>query len=77
MSGDPVDMQREKRWPGQTDNAAPGVRGVRVRFDENGDDSDLSDTEGVLGGVAYNPKTGVLRAAIEEIPAAEEMKSEL
>lgn len=71
MSGDPVDMQREKRWPGRTDTTGPGGKGVRVRFNANEEDSDMSDTEGVLGGGTYHPKTGVLR---EIPPAVEDQK---
>lgn len=41
-SGDPVDDQREKRWPGFT------VRNEQKLELKN--DSDLEDTEAILGG---------------------------
>lgn len=41
-SGDPLDMQREKRWPLQT------VAGVKVELKPWQEDSDYSDEEGVL-----------------------------
>ncbi|KAJ7094672.1 hypothetical protein B0H15DRAFT_830457 [Mycena belliarum] len=54
-SGDPLDTQREIRWPNRTgDNNA----GVKVKFTPYEEDSDFSDQEGVMGG--YNPSTGVL-----------------
>jgi len=67
-SGDPVDMQRDKRWPGRTENAGPGGQGVKVQFDEQQDESDYSDTEGVMGG-GYDPKTGLLR---QRLPTGED-----
>lgn len=42
-SGDPVDVQRETRWPNRT-----GARGVKVAFKPYEEDSDYSDEEGVL-----------------------------
>lgn len=68
MSGDPVDMQRDKRWPNSTENRGPGGQGVRVQFPPDrpwDEDSGYSDTEGVLGG-GYDPKTGALREKDEE-----------
>jgi hypothetical protein len=60
-SGDPVDMQREKRWPNRTDTTGPGGQGVRVQFGPEQEESDWSDTEGVMGSGGYDPDTGVLR----------------
>jgi hypothetical protein len=40
--GDPVDIQREKRWPNQT------PAGVKVELAPWQEDSDYSDTEGIL-----------------------------
>lgn len=40
--GDPVDIQREKRWPNQT------PAGVKVELQPWQEDSDYSDTEGIL-----------------------------
>lgn len=40
--GDPLDMQREKRWPLQT---GPGVK---VELKPWQEDSDYSDEEGIL-----------------------------
>ncbi|CCM03189.1 uncharacterized protein FIBRA_05311 [Fibroporia radiculosa] len=42
-SGDPVDEQREKRWPNRTTHANP-----KVEFKPWEEDSDLSDLEGVM-----------------------------
>lgn len=60
-SGDPVDIQRDKRWPGHLgDNAT--TRGVKVQFTPWEEDSDYSDEEGVahypISG--YNDTTGQL-----------------
>jgi hypothetical protein len=45
-SGEPVDSQRERRWPNRTgDNNA----GVKVNFEAHEEDSDFSDQEGVMG----------------------------
>ena len=41
--GQPLDMQREARWPGQTNPA------IEVEWKPWQDDSDVSDTEGMLG----------------------------
>lgn len=41
--GDPVDIQREKRWPQQT------PAGVKVELKPWQEDSDYSDEEGVFG----------------------------
>jgi len=41
-NGDPVDIQREKRWPNQT------PAGVKVELQPWQEDSDYSDTEGIL-----------------------------
>jgi len=46
-SGDPVDLQREKRWPNRTGDAAPQApKGVKVEFKPWEEDSDFSDQEG-------------------------------
>jgi hypothetical protein len=53
ISNEEVDAQRERRWPGRA--AATGVAGgpgVRVQFNQWEEESDLSDTEGILGGWA-------------------------
>ena len=48
-SGDPLDEQREQRWPNRTADGQP-----KVAFREWEEDSDLSDMEGVFGtGVAH------------------------
>ncbi|KAJ7498820.1 hypothetical protein FB451DRAFT_1203120 [Mycena latifolia] len=51
-SGEPVDTQREKRWPNRTGD------GVKVKFMPYEEESDFSDQEGVMGG--YDPSIGVL-----------------
>ncbi|KAI1795205.1 hypothetical protein LXA43DRAFT_970852 [Ganoderma leucocontextum] len=43
-SGDPLDEQREKRWPNRTVNGEP-----KVEFAEWEEDSDMSDMEGIFG----------------------------
>jgi hypothetical protein len=43
--GDPVDIQREKRWPQQT------PAGVKVELKPWQEDSDYSDEEGVFGSI--------------------------
>lgn len=51
-SGDPIDMQREKRWPNRTANNTGTPQtgaGVRVNFDAWEEDDDFSDQEGVFG----------------------------
>lgn len=49
-SGDPVDLQREKRWPNHTgETTAPGPKGVKVEFKPWEEDSDYSDQEGMIG----------------------------
>ena len=40
--GDPVDIQRENRWPNRTN------QGVKVAFKAYEEDSDFSDEEGVV-----------------------------
>jgi len=75
-SGDPVDMQREKRWPKRTDMTGPGGQGVKVQFKPEEEDSDMSDTEGILGmpsGGYYDPQTGVLH---EPLPSGTSDKME-
>jgi hypothetical protein len=62
-SGDPLDIQREKRWPDHTKPAAmPGIAGTNeVMLKPYEEDSEYSDTEGILGGGAYYSKTGWLK----------------
>ena len=50
-SGDPVDLQREKRWPGRIGEPTPQgpTKGMKVNFLPWEEDSDYSDTEGMLG----------------------------
>lgn len=43
-SGDPVDEQREKRWPNRTVNGQP-----KVEFADWEEDSEMSDMEGIFG----------------------------
>ncbi|KAH9853500.1 hypothetical protein C2E23DRAFT_777126 [Lenzites betulinus] len=43
-SGDPVDQQREQRWPKRTEDAQP-----KVEFQDWEEDDEYSDTEGVMG----------------------------
>ncbi|KAI0771598.1 hypothetical protein BD413DRAFT_613103 [Trametes elegans] len=43
-SGDPVDQQREQRWPNRTADNQP-----KVEFKDHEEDSDFSDLEGVMG----------------------------
>ena len=49
-SGDPVDLQREKRWPGRIGEPAPQgpTKGMKVNFFPWEEDSDYSDTEGMI-----------------------------
>lgn len=50
-SGDPVDLQREKRWPNHTGQAAPQgpAKGVQVEWHPWEEDEFYSDQEGVCG----------------------------
>jgi len=49
-SGDPVDLQREKRWPNHTGQATPqGPKGIQVDWNPWEDDAEYSDQEGVCG----------------------------
>ena len=43
-SGDPIDQQREQRWPNRTADNMP-----KVEFQEWEEDSDFSDMEGIFG----------------------------
>jgi len=53
--GDPIDIQREKRWPNQTSS------GVAVELKPWQEDSDYSDEEGVIPPLAgYDLDTGEL-----------------
>lgn len=54
-SGQPLDMQREERWPSQTETnelGAPGVKVVRKAWEV---DSDMDDMEGMFGGYYGDP----------------------
>jgi hypothetical protein len=56
ISNEEVDTQRERRWPGRTDTTGfGGGAGVRVQFKKWEEGSDISDTEGILGGWARAP----------------------
>ena len=44
-SGDPLDIQREARWPNRTE--ATGTRGPKVQFQPWEEDSEYSDQEGI------------------------------
>ena len=61
--GDPVDAQREKRWPNQT------PAGVKVELKPWEEDSDYSDEEGVIPPIPHN-KPEVELNAIAETPVA-------
>ena len=43
-AGDPVDQQRDQRWPNRTADAQP-----RVQFHDWEEESDVSDMEGIFG----------------------------
>jgi len=50
-SGDPVDLQREKRWPNRTGEGTPqGPKGIQVEWNPWEDDGEYSDQEGMFGG---------------------------
>ncbi|EIN10455.1 hypothetical protein PUNSTDRAFT_112307 [Punctularia strigosozonata HHB-11173 SS5] len=61
-SGDPLDAQREKRWPKHTEapSAQGGPGGLRVQFKPHEESGDASDMEGVAP-PCYDPETGYLR----------------
>lgn len=48
-SGQPLDMQREERWPSQTETNAMGATGVKVVRKAWEVDSDVDDMEGIFG----------------------------
>ena len=48
-SGKPLDMQREERWPSQTEVNPMGKTGVKVVRKPWEVDSDYDDLEGVFG----------------------------
>lgn len=53
ISNEEIDAQRERRWPGRTaSTGVSGGPGVRVEFNQWEEESDISDTEGILGGWA-------------------------
>jgi len=45
-AGDPVDIQRENRWPNRT------THGVKVAFKPYEEDSDYSDEEGIVSPIS-------------------------
>lgn len=49
--GDPLDMQREERWPNQTKT------GVQVEIKPWQEDEDYSDEEGIFGFIPANQNT--------------------
>ena len=58
-SGEPVDLQRETRWPNRTERT--GTRGPKVQFQPWEENSDYSDLEGVVSpSCGYDPITGRL-----------------
>jgi hypothetical protein len=64
VSGEVVDVQRGRRWPHHVPVGppAPGAAmDLKVPFKPSEEDSDLSDTEGVLGKLPYDPVTGWAR----------------
>jgi hypothetical protein len=63
-SGDPLDIQREKRWPNRTGTA--GSHGVQVQFQPWEENSDYSDQEGVSY-PSYNWNTGELKRPQEQV----------
>jgi hypothetical protein len=57
-SGDPLDIQRGKRWPSLNGS---GNTGVKVQFaspEDEGSDSDLPSAKNLVSG--YDPDTGYL-----------------
>lgn len=48
--GEPLDLQRERRWPEQKpEGELPTKSSVKVNFKPWEEDPDYSDTEGVIG----------------------------
>lgn len=45
-AGDPIDIEREKRWPNRT--GATANQGIKVQFQPYEEDSDFSDEEGIF-----------------------------
>ena len=62
--GDPIDIQREKRWPNQT------AAGVKVELKPWEEDSDYSDEEGVIPPIPRNEPGVELNGAVESPRAA-------
>lgn len=61
-SGDPVDMQREKRWPNRTANNTGTPQtgaGVKVNFDPWEEEEDFSDQEGIFGPIIDTTQSAV------------------
>ena len=67
-SGKPLDMQREERWPAQTETNAFGASGVKVIRQPWEVDSDADDMEGLFGEFEGEPAPE-LPADTEEIVA--------
>lgn len=63
--GDPIDIQRDKRWPNQTVAA-----GVKVELKPWEEDSDYSDEEGVMPPIQRNDPGVELNGAAETPVAA-------
>jgi hypothetical protein len=63
--GDPIDIQREKRWPNQT-----AATGVKVELKPWEEDSDYSDEEGVIPPIPRNDPKLELNGAAETPVAA-------
>lgn len=59
-SGQPLDMQREERWPSQTETNAFGASGVKVLRQPWEVDSDLDDMEGMFGDYQGEPEPGLI-----------------
>ncbi|KAJ7638907.1 hypothetical protein FB45DRAFT_904238 [Roridomyces roridus] len=58
--GEPLDMQREQRWPNRT--GLPEAK-LQVKFEDYEEYSDYEDQEGVMGG--YDSRTGALVDAVQ------------
>jgi hypothetical protein len=61
--GEPIDIQREKRWPNQT------ATGVKVELKPWEEDSDYSDEEGVIPRIPRN-NPGMESNGAAETPVA-------
>lgn len=66
MSGDPLDMQREQRWPSNRTGELPDPQrpsGVKVQFLPHEEDSDYSDMEGMIPYIATSEEKKALGIA--------------